>query len=168
MVNLFQFKKEIKMTDLKQYGIYTGQGKTHEEIIYTTALIYNLANTKISNYLKNYDMSLGKLNILIAIKHHGGVDGLPQVKLSKHLILSPSNMTKMIDILEEEGFVTRSALDGDKRVNIVRITKKAHDVLDSLWDGFQNTMKELVGGLNDTKQKQLSGLLIEWFGELVG
>jgi hypothetical protein len=29
-------------------------------------------------------------------------------------------------------------------------------------------MKELVGGLNDTKQKQLSGLLIEWFGELVG
>lgn len=155
------------MIDLKQFGIYTGEGKAHEEILYTTALIYNVAHGQISAYLKNYNMSVGKLNILIAIKHHGGQNGLPQVALSKHLITTPSNMTKMIDKLEKEGFVTRSALDGDKRVNIVRITKKASDVLDSLWGGFQDTMRNLVRDLSASQQKQLSGLLTEWFGHLV-
>ncbi|NCU32975.1 MAG: MarR family transcriptional regulator, partial [Candidatus Moranbacteria bacterium] len=104
-----QFRKEVPMGNIEQYGLYRGKGKHYEEIIYASALIYGLVHQRISDYLKEYDLTVGKLNILIAVKHHGGEQGLSQVELSKHLIVTPSNMTKMIDKLEKDGFLTRSA-----------------------------------------------------------
>jgi DNA-binding MarR family transcriptional regulator len=128
--------------------------------------LYSLISDSIESYLKPYDLSIGKLNILIAIKHHGGHEGIRQVQISQHLIVTPSNMTKMIDKLESEGLVTRSALEGDRRVNIVRITKKGVDLLDSLWDGYANLLKSCLACMSKTRQKQLASLLIEWFEEL--
>ncbi len=150
------------MGHLNKFGIPKGEGKYPQEIIYTTALVYNLASQRMSEYLNDYGLSLGKLNILVAVKHQGGPKGLPQVKLSEHLIVTPSNMTKMIDKLEKEGLVTRSSLAGDRRVNIIQITTKADKLLDQLWGGFQLKMDELVKTLSVSKQKQLAGLLSEW------
>jgi DNA-binding MarR family transcriptional regulator len=154
------------MKKLKQFGVYTGQTKYHEEIIYSMALIYGLVHQQISHYLQDYQLTLGKLNILIAIKHHGGEEGLRQVELSKHLIVTPSNMTKMIDKMEQEKLVVRFGLEGDRRVNMVKITTSANRLLDSLWPGFQQTMKQAVSGIPESKQVQLAGLLTEWFETL--
>lgn len=154
------------MSNIEQYGLYRGKGKHYEEIIYASALIYGLVHQRISDYLKAYDLTVGKLNILIAVQHHGGDQGVSQVELSKHLIVTPSNMTKMIDKLEKDGFLTRSALDGDRRVNMIQATTKAKNILNDLWPGFQAAMKENVKGLSSAKQAQLAELLLEWFGEL--
>lgn len=154
------------MTDLKTFGIDKEAGKLHEEIIYSLALIFNIVDNRITNYLKDYSLTTGKLNILIAVKHQGGEKGIPQVQISKHLIVTPSNMTKMIDKLEKEGMVTRSALEGDRRVNIVNITKKGSDLLDSVWEGYNSQLKEQINYLPKDKQKQLASLLVEWFEKI--
>ena len=151
------------MADLKTFGINKGEGKVHEEIVYSLALIYNMVDNRITNYLKDYDLTIGKLNILIAIKHQGGEKGIRQVQVSEHLIVTPSNMTKLIDKLEKEGLVTRSDLEGDRRVNIVKITKKGSNLLDSIWEGYNAQLKEQINCLSKDKQKQLAGLLTEWF-----
>jgi len=152
---------------LAQYGIYREQGKEQEAIIYTTALLYNILNQRMTAYLKDYHLNPGKLNILVAIRHHGKKEGLRQVEISKHLILTPSNMTKMIDKLEKEGLVTRSALAGDRRVNIIQISDKAEKLLNSLWDGLQKVMKEMLEDLGSAKQKKLADSLTEWFEAMV-
>ena len=72
-------------------------------------------------------------------------------------------MTKMIDKLESDQLVVRSALEGDRRVNIVKITKKGADLLDSIWEGYTDKLKQAVGGLSEVKQKQVASLLTEWF-----
>ena len=77
------------MADLKKLGIYKGEGKYHEEILYSMAFLYSMISAEISHYLKDFGLSIGKLNILIAIKHHGGQEGLRQVEISEHLILTP-------------------------------------------------------------------------------
>ena len=154
------------MVDLSTFGVSKGEGKYHEEIIYSLALLYNIVSSDIANYLKKHDLTIGKLNILIAIKHHGGAEGIRQVEVSKHLIVTPSNMTKMIDKLEADQFVVRSALKGDRRVNIVKITKKGSHLLDSLWDGYNDRLKNTINCLNRDKQKQLGQLLMEWFDKI--
>jgi len=151
------------MVDLRTFGIHKGEGKYHEEIIYSLALLYNILSNKISKYLKNYDLTTGKLNILMAVKHHGGEKGIRQVEISKHLIVTPSNMTKMIDKLEKESLVTRLSLKGDRRVNIVKISPKGSQLLDKLWEGYNEQLKEVLKGLPPLHQKQLAGLLTEWF-----
>ena len=154
------------MADLKRYGINKGEGHEHEEILYTIAFLYNIIGNEIARYLAQHNLTVGKLNILIAIKHHGGEKGIRQVEVSKHLIVTPSNMTKMIDKLEKEGLVERSALKGDRRVNIVKVTPKGAGLLDSIWESYNVQLKKAVSPLNKVKQKQLAALLTEWFEKL--
>ena len=135
------------MADLKKFGIYKGEGNYHEEILYSMAFLYNIISMDIARFLKKNDLSIGKLNILIAIKHHGGTDGLRQVKIGEHLILTPSNMTKMIDKLEKEELVARFALEGDRRVNMIQLTKRGNKLLDEVWDGYIDKLKNAVKDL---------------------
>ncbi len=150
------------MSDLDKYGV-SKKWNRQEEIVYCTALMYNIVSGSIANYLKDYNLTAGKFNILFVLKSHGGVEGIKQVEISKHLIVTPSNMTKMVDKLEKEGFVTRSALEGDRRVNMVKITGKAQELLENIWDGYNKVIQNSVQNLSPTQQKQLAGLLKIWF-----
>lgn len=154
------------MSTLKASGIDVGKGKYHEEIIYSLAMIYNVMNNELASYFNQFDLTLGKFNILMIVKHRGKEEGIPQVEISKQLILTPSNMTKLIDKLEKDGLVTREALEGDRRVNITKITKKGSALLDQVWDGYNNKLVELTQSLEKDKQKLLSELLVTWLNKI--
>src|SRR5262245_17599240 len=118
------------MNYLKTFGIDTDKGKHHEEAIYSVGLLYNLLSAEIETYLQQYGLTAGKLNVLVTIRHQGEKKGISQVEISKHLIVSPANMTKLLDKLENDGFVTRGVQEGDRRVKIIRITAKGEKLLD--------------------------------------
>ena len=151
---------------LKSFGIEVGKGKHHEEAIYSVALLYNLLSSEIERYLQKFGLSAGKLNVLVTIRNRGGEEGISQVDISKNLIVSPANMTKLLDKLEKEGLVTRGAQEGDRRVNIIRITPKGEKLLDQLWPGYLKTLEELGKKLSQKDQKQLASSLMGWVGKL--
>ncbi len=156
------------MTSLKAFGVDDGKGKYYEEAIYSLALIYNVVTNEMTTYLDQFNLTPGKFNILMIIKHQGKNDGIPQVEISKRLIVTPSNMTKLIDKLEKDGLVERSALEGDRRVNIMNITSKGSKLLDAVWPGYIEKLKKLIGGLNQGQQKDVSELLKVWLAKLQG
>ena len=155
------------MADLKAFGVTKGEGRYHEECIYSVALLYNILFDEISSYLKKYNLTIGKFNILMAIMHQGVKEGIRQVDISKHLIVTPSNMTKMIDKLEKEKLVSRDALAGDRRVNIIKITTKGSDLLDSIWPEYNKKLKSNIASLPTESQKKLAHLLMEWLEGMV-
>ncbi len=155
------------MNKLAQFGIMTGRGKHYEEAMYCLALIYNVCNTRLTAFLKGHGLSIGKFNILVAIKVHGGEQGLSQVDISKHLIVTPSNMTKLIDKLEKKGMVTRSAMPEDRRVNIIKISQSAADLIDSIWDEYSAQLKDLMSGLDTKDQEIMAAKLIKWLKALL-
>ena len=155
------------MDYFESFGINIDKGKYHEEAIYSIALLYNLFDDKISAYLKDFDLSIGKLNVLVSIRHQGGEKGISQVDISKHLIVSPANMTKLLDKLEEEGLVYRQAHKDDRRVNMIKISPKGIQLLDRLWPGYQKELEGLASRLMRQEQKTLSALLRKWVGLLV-
>jgi len=147
---------------LKDYGIEGGSGRYYEEAIYGIALLYNIIAAKLSTYLRDFDLTLGKFNILMAIKHQGGSRGISQVDVSKHLIVTPSNMSKLIDKLEKSGLVNRTPLEGDRRVHLLKITSQGSKLLDDIWPGYVEQLKELYSVLKKNKQKDLARMLQEW------
>jgi DNA-binding MarR family transcriptional regulator len=54
-------------------------------------------------------------------------------------------------------------MEGDRRVNITKITKKGSDLLDKLWPGYAEVLKKQMPGLSKEKQKVIAELLVEWF-----
>lgn len=156
------------MADLEKFGIIQGRGKEYEEAIYSLALIYNICDDRISSFLSKFDLSIGKFNILVALRFHGGNKGLSQVDISKHLIVTPSNMTKLLDKLEKEGYVKRFALADDRRVNIIKVTPKTENLLDSLWAQYGEILKGLTDGLTAEDRQVLAKKLVKWLGILAG
>ena len=155
------------MKDLRDFGIDVGKGNYHEEAIYSLALIYNIINNEVSACLKDFDLTPAKFNVLMAVKHQGGVQGISQVEISKRLIVTASNMTRLLDKLEKEKLVDRFAQEGDRRVNIIKITEKGSKLLDAAWPGYVARLKAIINKLNLGDQKAICQLLTTWFGKLV-
>ena len=153
------------MVDLSTFGVPKGGDRYYEKVIYSLALLYNVLSSEIAAYLKEYNLTIGKMNILMAIKHQGGKEGIMQVEISKHLIVTPSNMTKMIHKLEKEKLVSRHALAGDRRVNIIKITPKGSDLLDLVWKGYDAKLRSLIKNMSVDQQKVLADMLMDWLNK---
>lgn len=147
---------------LKAFGIKPEKQRHFEEISYAVALLYNVLEASVSVYLKPFGLSTGKFNILMVIKHQGQAKGISQVDISKHLIVTPSNMTRLLAKLEREKLIQRSGQEGDRRVNIVTITAKASKLLDEIWPGYLEQLRKFSAGLGGGEQKILSGMLAKW------
>lgn len=154
------------MGSLKAFGVDSSQKKYYEEAVYSVTLINNIINKNISAQHAKYNLTPGKFNILMVIKHVGREKGIKQVEISKNLLLTPSNITKLIDKLEKEKLVTRSAPSGDRRVNIVTITDKGSNLVDIASVGTSGEFKKLAGKLSQDKLKSMSSLLMEWLNLL--
>jgi DNA-binding MarR family transcriptional regulator len=154
------------MTVLKGFGVSSGQNKHYEEAVYSVTLINNIINKNISSQYARFNLTPGKFNILMVVKHVGKEKGIKQVEISKNLILTPSNITKLIDKLEKDKLVHRSAPLGDRRVNIVTITEKGSKLVDMASDGSIGEFKKMAGNLSPDKLKKLSSLLMEWLNLL--
>jgi DNA-binding MarR family transcriptional regulator len=102
----------------------------------------------------------------MVIKHIGKDTGLSQGELGRRLIVTPSNITRLLDRLEQDGYIERISRKGDRRVNLIRITKNGSDILDKVWPGYRNRINELANNLTQDEQKLLSKMMLEWFSKL--
>ena len=150
------------MDYLEAFGVATGQGKYHEEAVYGLALVYTVIHNEIAVYLDRYDLTPAKMNALMIIKHQGKGKGISQVDIGNRLMVTASNMTRLLDKLERDGLIARSAQVGDRRVNVIKITPKGARLLDRVWPGYQEKIKGLTNVLSAADQKAVSQLLSRW------
>lgn len=159
------------MKALKKFGIEINSENYFEGTIYGVACAYSLIERKISDHLRPFDLTPAKFNALMVIKHRGKDEGLSQVQIGRKLIVTESNMTRLLDRLNNDGFIERFPQKNDRRVNLIKITKKGSDLLDLVWPGYYQKIREIAGYLNTQEQKQLSSQLIKWcdkIGEVNG
>lgn len=150
------------MNQLKNAGIEVEEGRYHEEAIYSLALLYNLIDNAVSAHLNQFQLSPAKFNVLMVVKHQGGEQGISQVDISKRLIVTSSNMTRLLDRLEQEKLIFREDQQGDRRVNLVRISERGSALLDAAWPGYTKTLKDLMSAVPEPDQKTLTRVLSRW------
>lgn len=154
------------MADLEKFGIKRKETTPEEMAVYSMTFCYSMIEKEIENCLKPFELSIAKFNTLLIIKHQGGEAGISQVEIGKRLIVTASNMTKLLDRMEKEGMIERSARSGDRRVNIVKITQKASDLLEQAWEPYMETIKKLTGLLNKNELEEITNLSLKWFKQL--
>lgn len=154
------------METLKNFGIEIKKDNYQEVAVYGLARIYSLIDKEISAYLRPYNLSLAKFNALMVIKHIGKDNGLSQIEIGRRLIVTASNMTRLLDKLAKEGLIERLSQKGDRRVNIIRITKKGTDILDKAWPGYYKKVLSLANLLEKNELKQAANLVVKWCHKL--
>lgn len=151
------------MEQFKRFELDADADKFVQTSIYGLWSVYSIIEKQIENYLKQYNLSSSKFNMMMVIKHEGGQKGISQIDVGKRLIVTASNMTKQLDKLIAEGMVERFALKGDRRVNLVKITKKGSDLLDEIWPGYIKIINEIAGKLSVEERQTLTQILVKWF-----
>ena len=93
------------------------------------------------------------LQILIS---YGG--SMTQTELAQRVLRSRYTITKTVDMLEEQGWVKRTPVQGDRRAKNVIITEKGLELIRSSMDAMAEMSEAAVSCLSEEEQEQLRSL----------
>ena len=101
------------------------------------------------------------------IKHLGQAEGIQQNEISKRLLVTPSNITKLLDKLEAEGMITRNSKKEDRRVKLIKITKTASKLLDEVWPVYTKEVDNLTSILSGNDVCNIEKYLNKWLNNFI-
>ncbi|MCG8473299.1 MAG: MarR family transcriptional regulator [Desulfobacterales bacterium] len=127
---------------------------------------YRVVQHDGSKESKQFGLTSAQSHVLRTLYYVGP---LSSVDLSRHLYVTASNMTGLIDRLEKKELVSRVRKEGDRRVTLITLTAKGLGVAQSLPDpletklisGLGHMPVEQVSQLNDAMEQILSLLNVE-------
>lgn len=146
----------------KNTNIYFENQDANSKLIYTIGLLWGKINNNFDKILQKENINISKFNILMIIKHLGGYDGIMQNEISKKLLVTASNITKLLDKLEKDGLITRNPQKDDRRVKLIRITDAGSKLLDKIWPDYQTAIKQLMSKFPQGKSESVEKILLEW------
>ncbi len=142
------------------------KGRPSAEVFNAMLHIYSLLQMEMDKYFGPYDLTPVKFNTLLLIKYLGGKEGLSQNEISHHMIVTPSNITRLIDRLIADGYAERTVSIHDRRVKMIKITKPGSQIVDKVLRGYGDMIQQSVYLLERSEVEQLSALLLKWFHRL--
>lgn len=129
---------------------------------YTTSLWvrflrFNLTSHKrLESDLEKLDLTPPQFYVLATIGYAGG---LPFGEIGAKMMVTVSNLTGIVDRLEEKKLVARKRDDKDRRVVHVVLTEKGTKLYKSTIPLFEKSVSQIFSSLDKAKQKELSSLL---------
>lgn len=142
------------------------KGRPSAEVFNAMLHIYSLLQLEMEKYFSPYDLTPVKFNALLLLKYLGGKQGLSQNEISHHMIVTPSNITRLIDRLIADGYVERTVSAKDRRVKVIQITANGSKIVDEVLKGYGDMIQQSVYLLDRPEVEQLSELLLKWFDRL--
>ncbi len=163
---MFRLNKGEKMAAMKNFYLDTVKGRVSAEAFNGLICVYSLLQRKMEEYFKPYALTPVKFNTLMLIRHLGADQGVSQNEICHHLIVSPSNITRLIDRMIADEYVERTISEKDRRVKLIKITKKGTKVLDTVFHGYGEMIQQSAYVLERSDVEKLSELLLKWFSKL--
>jgi MarR family 2-MHQ and catechol resistance regulon transcriptional repressor len=154
------------MKPFRRFDVDIYKSNIFESSIYGVACTFTLLEKVISDTLRPFKLTPAKFNAMMIIKHKGKDKGISQIEIGRHLIVTASNMTRLIDKLDREGYIERLNLLGDRRVNLVKISKKGSELLDQIWPDYYKKANTLARLLSHAELKRLTHILERWSGKI--
>jgi DNA-binding MarR family transcriptional regulator len=101
---------------------------------------------------------LGWYDVLLELSR--AKDGLRPFELERKILLAQYNLSRLIDRLQDAGYVARNPAPGDGRGNIVVITEAGRAFQKRMWPTYRAAIARHVGSkLTEREAEQLGYLL---------
>lgn len=124
------------------------------------SLLYRYGQMYIGEHLKEYEIGKGQHIFLNALYKE---DGLSQEELADYLKIDKGTTAKALKKLEEQGYITRTVSEKDKRRNEVHLTDKALGIKDNVRKVLTDWRERLTHGLSE-EEKKLALTILEKMG----
>jgi len=127
-----------------------------ESIGYLMKRVGNQFAVVIDRALAKYDMTHAQLGIFFKLLHgHANT----ATDLACELMTDTGAMTRMLDRLEEKGFVLRTRSSEDRRVVEVALTSKGKQMAGEMTQVVVDTLNHFLRGFNEAEVEQFKDFL---------
>jgi len=130
--------------------------------IYTTSLWVRflrfslLSHKKLEEDLEKLGLTPPQFYVLATIGYAGG---LPSGEIGAKMMVTVSNLTGIVDRLEEKKLASRKRDENDRRVVHVVLTEKGGKIYKTTIPLFEKSISHIFSALDKPQQKELSALL---------
>jgi DNA-binding MarR family transcriptional regulator len=133
-------------------------GSQEEELYLNLARTTEALSWKIVGLLKGYELTPVQYNVL-RILRGAGSDGLSCGEISERLITKDSDVTRLLERMENRGVVTRERREQDRRQVITKITEAGLALLAEIDQPIRDLHARQLGHLGENLLEQLNALL---------
>lgn len=142
------------------------KGRASAEVFHGIFCVYSMLEKRMEEFFRPHNLTPVKFNALMLIKFMGQGQGISQNDLGYHMIVTPSNITRLVDRMSKDGYITRVPAENDRRVNLINITPKGEEIVRQVFFGFSEMIQQSVYLMERKDVEQLSELLMKWFFKL--
>lgn len=114
----------------------------------------SVVSRRYARLVEPYGLSLAQYNVL-RILRGAGDEGLPTLAIRDRMIDEGSTVTRLLDKLEQAGFVARDRSRPDRRQVLCRITAPGEALLTQLDPTMDSADTETMAVLNEAQLAQL-------------
>lgn len=125
--------------------------------------VARLARTDLAARLLEHGFYAGQDQIMLALSVE---DGLTPTQLANRLGVKPPTITKTINRLQAQGFLTKTGSETDARIAHVTLTETGSEAIRAIEKSVKRSEKALVKGLDKKERKALLKLLSRVEGNL--
>lgn len=136
--------------------------------VMTVVLLRTIADELVAQLqasLDQYGISEGRMRVLAHLLDREGPATHSQLASASGV--TKGTITGLIDGLERDGLVRRSACPSDRRVSLIELTNEGERTLKKILPQHLRRLSELVGVVTKTEQKELLKLLKRFHAGLV-
>jgi DNA-binding MarR family transcriptional regulator len=108
---------------------------------------------------REFNTTLPRFDVLAALDRHAL--GLKMSALSESLMVSNGNVTGVVTRLIDDGLVTRTVDQEDRRSATVRLTRKGRDIFLKMAAAHEQWMDEMFADLSDNQTDDLMRSLMQ-------
>ncbi len=130
----------------------SGTENLESEIFSCLRRIINAVEIYSSKLKDKTGLNVSQLSCLLVLEKTGP---LALSKLSKHVFLSPSMITSIVDQLENKDLVVRTRKSSDRRVILIELTDNGKEVAQAAPPSFQ---EQLINNLIHLKEEEKKNL----------
>lgn len=126
---------------------------------------YKVMHRKISEMLSEEGLTQPQFQVLRIVAKVGAT---PMRGISDEMLVTPANITGIIDRLESKGLIERMVGQGDRRATIIELTSKGRAVQDRVAVKYGEFMQKVLQAFTTDEQRILSDLLMRLQREMSG
>lgn len=141
-----QYRRRFPWADLTALGVHLAVLRAFSAI-----------DDSVSNFLAPFGLSRPRFTILRILFLEGRK--LTMTDISKQMNVTTTNITKLVDVLERQGLVTRVASPDDRRVVHAQLTEEGEALAAKVVPDLVRMTNDLWAGFSAEEQKALGQLL---------
>lgn len=107
-------------------------------------------------------LSDGDFDVLASLRRAGEPFALTPGELAATTMVTSGAVTKRVDRLEAQGYVTRTVSSDDGRSRTIALTGPGRALIDDLFPRHVDNERRLLAGLSTDEQAELARLLEKW------